>query len=203
MHRLVQSLALCCAVALLGGCHRHDDTLATPAAATPASTTPASTTPAKAGRGKPAAPLPAATPAAATPAVAATAPAHAASAAKPIAADDDGFRVAAVTVGTAIDAGYAVTAPATRFGADTHTLYASVATTGRTASATLGVRWRYLEGRGTQVNELSQAITTDGPAVTTFEVQNPNRWPIGKYTVEITLDGKPAAQQAFEVTNAR
>lgn len=181
MHRLVQSFALCCAIALLGGCHRHDDTAAAPHTPPPA----------KAKGSKPTAkPAPAAT----------TAPAHAASAAKPSAAGDDALHVATLTLGTAIDAGYAVTAPATRFGASTHTIYASVATTGRTTSATLGVRWRYLEGHGTLVNELSQAITTDGPAVTTFEVQNPNRWPTGKYRVEITLDGKPVAQQAFELT---
>ncbi len=180
MHRLVQSFALCCVIALLSGCHRHDDTAA--ALHTP---------PAKAKSSKPTAkPASEAT----------TPPVHAANAGEPPATGDDAFRVATLTLGTAIDAGYAVITPTTRFGADTHTIYASIATTGRTTSATLGVRWRYLEGHGTLVNELSQAITTQGPAVTTFEVQNPNRWPPGKYRVEITLDGKPVAQQAFEVT---
>lgn len=139
----------------------------------------------------------------AAPPPAAKAPAPAASAAKPASADGEGFRVASLTLGTAIDSGYAVTAPATRFSADTHTIYASVATTGNTAGAKLDARWRYLEGRGVLVNELSQAVVADGPAVTTFEVQNPNRWPVGKYVVEILLDGKPAAQQAFEVTEGK
>ncbi|MBD8880025.1 hypothetical protein IHE49_05985 [Rhodanobacter sp. 7MK24] len=172
MHRYAQPLALCCAIALLCGCHRHHGTATATGTAAPA----------KAQSSKPA-------------------PAPAASAAKPLAANDNGLRVATLTLGTAIDAGYAVTAPATRFGTDTHTIYASVATTGRAASAKLEARWRYLEGQGVLVNELGQTISADGPAVTTFEVQNPNRWPAGKYVVEISLNGKPAAQRDFEMVD--
>lgn len=181
MHRFTRPFVLCCAIALLCGCHRHDDAAVAPKAAAPA----------KAPSSKPTAAAP----------PAAKAPAPAASAARPASADGDGFRVASLTLGTAIDSGYAVTAPATRFSADTHTIYASVATTGSTAGARLDARWRYLEGRGVLVNELSQAVATDGPAVTTFEVQNPNRWPAGKYVVEISLDGKPAAQRGFEIVD--
>ncbi|BFI94622.1 MAG: hypothetical protein RSP_01320 [Rhodanobacter sp.] len=181
MHRFARPLTLCCAIALLCGCHRHDDTAAVPAAAAAKT------------QGRKPAPTPAA-----------TAPAHAGSAAdKPAAADDQRFRVAGLTLGTAIDAGYAVTAPAVRFSSDTHTLYASVATDGSTRGARLDARWRYLEGKGVLVNALSQTIVADGPATTTFEVQNPNRWPTGKYVVEISLDGKLAAEQSFEVTDGK
>jgi len=186
MHRLTQPLILCCAIALLYGCHRHDSTPVEPIAATPKAA------PAKAQSShKPAAgshAAPAAT--AATPATAGTARA---------AANDSSFRVATLSLGSAIDAGYAVTAPATRFAADTPVIYASVATTGRTSNATLGARWRYLEGQGVLVNELSQTVATDGPAVTTFEVQNPNRWPTGKYNVQISLNGKPVTSREFEI----
>ncbi|MBD8897890.1 hypothetical protein [Rhodanobacter sp. DHG33] len=185
MHRFAQGLALCCVVALLCGCHRHDD--ATAAKNAPAPKTP----PAKAQTGKPPATSVAKTPA----------PAPASSTAKAV--DANVFHVSSLALGTAIDTGYAVTASATRFSADTHTIYASVATSGRTAGAKLDARWRYLEGQGVLVNELSQNVVTDGSAVTTFEVQNPNRWPAGKYVVEISLDGKPVAQQAFEVTDGK
>jgi len=181
MHRSSQPLVLCCTIALLCGCHHPDATPAKPAATT------SKPAPAKTPSGKPA------------PASAATTPA----AAKPVAMSDNSFRVDSVTLGTAIDTGYAVTTPATSFSADTHTIYASVATTGRTAGAKLAARWRYLEGQGVPVNELDQTVATDGPAVTTFEVQNPNRWPAGKYVVEISLDGKPVAQQGFEVTDGK
>lgn len=178
MHRFAQPLVLCCAIALLYGCHRHDSTPVEPIATTPKAA------PATAHSSKPAA--------------AATTPTPAASTAK-AAADSGSFRVATLTLGSAIDAGYAVITPATRFTDDTPVIYASVATTGHTASALLDARWRYLEGQGVLVNELSQTVATNGPAVTTFKVQNPNRWPIGKYDVQISLNGKPVASRGFEI----
>jgi hypothetical protein len=191
MHRLAQPLILCCAIALLYGCHRHDSTPVEPIAAAP------KTAPAAAHNSNKPAPA-----SHAAPAATATTPAPAASTAK-AAARDSGFRVATLTLGSAIDAGYAVTAPATRFAADTPVIYASVATTGRTAGATLDARWHYLEGQGVLVNELSQTVAADGPAVTTFKVQNPNRWPAGRYNVQISLNGKPVAQEGFEVAKGK
>lgn len=191
MRRLAPPFALCCATALLCGCHRHDSTPVEPVAAT------SKAAPVPTHTNKPA-PVNHTTPAAAT------APAPVSSTTMTTGASDaNRFRVATLTLGSAIDAGYAVTAPATRFAADTPVIYASVATTGRTTSATLHARWRYLEGQGVLVNELSQTVTADGPAVTTFKVQNPDRWPAGKYDVQISLDGKPVAQQGFEVTGGK
>jgi hypothetical protein len=183
MHRLAFPSVLCCAAALLSGCHRHDSTPVEPIAAAPAAK--------HAGKPAPASH--------AAPATAATTPVPATSTAGGATTDDPGFRVATLTLGSAIDAGYAVTAPATRFAADTPVIYASVATTGRTAGATLEARWRYLEGKGMLVNELSQTVAANGPATTTFKVQNPNRWPAGRYSVEISLDGKAVANREFEI----
>ena len=182
MRRLACPLTLCFASLLLGACHGHDSTPVEPIAGATGKTPVAAHT--------------------AKPAPAATAAAPAASTAKkPVAATEDSFRVATLTLGSAIDGGYAVTAPATRFADNTPVIYGSVATTGRTAGATLDARWRYLEGQGVLVNELRQTIAADGPAVTTFKVQNPNRWPAGKYSVEISLDGKHAASRDFEIGN--
>jgi len=184
MHRFAQAFALCSIIASLCACHGHGNDTGAKNATAP------KTVPAKAQSTKPVA-VPIAT----------SVVAPASSAAK--ATSSAIFRVSSVTLGTAIDTGYAVTAPATTFNADTHTIYASVATAGNTASARLDARWRYLEGHGVLVNELSQSVVADGPAVTTFEVQNPNRWPAGKYTVEISLDGKQVARQDFEVTDGK
>jgi len=186
MHRLTQPLILCCAIALLYGCHRHDSTPVEPIAATPKAA------PVAEHSSKPAASSHAA------PAATAATPASTAGTAR-AAANDSSFRVATLSLGSAINAGYAVTAPATRFAADTPVIYASIATTGRTSNATLGARWRYLEGQGVLVNELSQTVAANGPAVTTFKVQNPNRWPAGKYSVEISLNGKSVATRDFEI----
>ncbi|THD09647.1 hypothetical protein [Rhodanobacter lindaniclasticus] len=104
-----------------------------------------------------------------------------------------------LTVGDAIDKSHQVTHAADHFDADAHTLYASVATVGSSTDATIDATWRYLEGRGQLVSKISQSIATDGPAITTFQVHNPDLWPEGKYTVDITVDGKPAASQDFRI----
>lgn len=109
------------------------------------------------------------------------------------------FHVTGVTLGTMIDDAYLVTVPTTQVPASIPTIYASVATDGTTKGATLGARWSYLEGKGLAITDTTQPVTADGPATTAFKLMNPNRWPLGKYQVAITLDGKVVATQAFEV----
>ncbi|MDE2156037.1 MAG: hypothetical protein KGJ32_09140 [Xanthomonadaceae bacterium] len=108
--------------------------------------------------------------------------------------------VAKLTLGSAVNAEHQITRPGNRFASDEKTIYASVATEGQSRDATLNATWRYLEGKGQLVSSISQSIATDGPAITTFKVQNPDLWPEGKYSVEISLNGKPVAQQGFEIS---
>lgn len=154
-------------------------------------------------RDKPNAPTPAPAPKAAAPA----SPAPRAAATKPAsvapAAASTAFRVTAVTLGHAVDDAHKVTAPGTRFTPEEKTIYAAVATTGSTRAATIGARWNYLEGAGQLITSVSQRLATDGPAITTFTLQNPDLWPEGKYNVEISVDGKAAATEAFEVAKAK
>ncbi|WP_049620610.1 hypothetical protein [Frateuria defendens] len=163
---------------------------ATANAPAPAGTAPArpATTPTPA--------APASAPAA--PAPASTAPAAAGTSASAAPADQ-GFRVDSVQLGDAVTAAHKVRTVKDSFEPGQKTLYASVATLGKTAGATLSARWSYLEGKGQPVSTISQSIATDGPAITTFKVLNPNAWPEGKYKVEISLDGKPVASQTFQV----
>jgi hypothetical protein len=123
---------------------------------------------------------------------AAVAPAAATSAAPP-------FAFGKLTLGDAVNAGHEVTRVADRFASDDKTLYASVATVGSSSGATLNAKWSYLEGGGQLVSNISQSVATDGPAITTFKVQNPDLWPEGKYKVEISIDGKPVASQDFNI----
>ena len=176
---------------LLGGCGKNEPAPAgTPA---PASTAPASaaTAPASAGT---AAALP---PAGAAPAGTASV-ASAASVAAP-AATPAPLTVAKLTLGSAVNAEHQVTRASNSFATNDKTIYASVATEGSSGGATLNAKWSYLEGQGQLVSSISQSIATDGPAVTTFKVQNPDLWPEGKYKVEISLDGKPVAKQDFAI----
>jgi hypothetical protein len=107
--------------------------------------------------------------------------------------------VAKLTLGSAVNAEHQVTRASNSFATNDKTIYASVATEGSSGGATLNAKWSYLEGQGQLVSSISQSIATDGPAVTTFKVQNPDLWPEGKYKVEISLDGKPVAKQDFAI----
>jgi hypothetical protein len=109
------------------------------------------------------------------------------------------FTVAKLTLGSAVNAEHQVTRASDSFASNDKAIYASVATEGRTGGATLNAKWSYLEGQGQLVSSISQSIATDGPAITTFKVQNPDLWPAGKYQVEISLDGKPVMKQPFQI----
>ena len=171
---------------LLGGCGKNEPApVGTPA---PASTAPAAAT---------TAPAPAGTTAALPPAGTASV-ASTASVAAP-AAIPAPLTVAKLTLGSAVNAEHQVTRASDSFATNDKTIYASVATEGSTGGATLNAKWSYLEGQGQLVSSISQSIATDGPAVTTFKVQNPDLWPEGKYKVEISLDGKPVAKQDFAI----
>jgi hypothetical protein len=128
----------------------------------------------------------------ATPAPASTAPTTGAAAA-------DAFKVDTVTLGDTVNAEHKVRKAMTSFSPDQKTLYASVDTLGSTNGSTLSAKWSYLEGKGQLVMDTSQLIAADGPATTTFKVENPNLWPEGKYEVDILLDGKQVASQSFEI----
>lgn len=134
------------------------------------------------------APAPAPTPAPAAPAPAPTTPPPAPAPA-PVA-------VASVDLGTAVGPDQKVTAAATTFGAK-DTIYAAVATTGTATNAVINAKWTYQDGQ--TVNESSQTIAPNGPAVTSFHISKPDGWPTGNYKVEISLDGKPVATKDFAV----
>ncbi|GLQ93805.1 hypothetical protein [Dyella acidisoli] len=156
-------------------------------ASTAAKPAPSATAAAPASTGTAAAP-------AATPAPASTA---AATPAAPAAAE--GFQVSTVTLGDVVTNDHKVKKEVTTFSPSQKTIYASVDTTGSTPGATINAKWSYLEGNGQVVTSTSQSIIADGPATTTFRVQNPNLWPEGKYKVDISVDGKQAASKNFEV----
>jgi hypothetical protein len=191
MKRSTATTALCRAAALaclllLAACGKHDE----PAPAPPPA---GSVAPAASAMPAPAPAHTAAAPAASSALAPATSVASAASTAPaPLA-------FSKLTLGDAVDKGHQVTRAADRFDPDDHTLYASVATVGSSTDATIDATWRYLEGRGQLVSKISQSIATDGPAITTFQVHNPDLWPEGKYTVDISVDGKPAASQDFSI----
>ncbi|WP_426690449.1 hypothetical protein [Rhodanobacter ginsengiterrae] len=186
----MRSSALCVAAftaaLLLSACGKHEP--APPPAPAPASTAPIAQTP-----------VPASSTTVPAPANAGSTSVASAASAQPPAVP---FTVAKVSLGSAVNAEHQVTRVSDSFASNDKAIYASVATEGSTGGATLNAKWSYLEGAGQLVSSISQSIATDGPAITTFKVQNPDLWPAGKYQVEISLDGKPVARQAFQITKS-
>lgn len=184
--------ALCSAILvsllLLSACGKDEPAAPASAPSAPSTTAPATpSTAMPAPAGTVAAPATSGTSASIAPASPAPAPAAAP------------LTIAKVTLGSAVNAEHQVTRPSSRFAPNDKSIYASVATDGSSEGATLNAKWSYLEGTGQLVSSISQSIATDGPAVTTFKVQNPDLWPEGKYKVEISLDGKTVTKQDFEI----
>jgi hypothetical protein len=173
------------AVLALSACGKHDDgQQAAPAGASTAPATPA-----------PAATAPA--PAASAPAAASTTAAAAAPAAPAAAAPAASFKVDTVTLGSVVGNDHKVSKAKTSFAPSDKAIYASVATDGSTPGSNLSAKWTFEDGSA--VSDTSKTVATDGPAVTTFKVQNPSEWPEGKYKLVVAVDGKAAATQDFEV----
>jgi hypothetical protein len=126
-------------------------------------------------------------------------PAASTVAAAPVAAAATPLSFSKLTLGNAVNNDRQVTKAGTSFASTDKTIYASVATEGSTSGAKLTAKWSYLEGKALVVSNITQSIATDGPAITTFKVQNPDLWPEGKYKVEISLDGKMVADQDFQI----
>jgi hypothetical protein len=182
--------AILASLLLLSACGKNE-----PAA--PATAPGAASTSAAPGTPSTAMPPPASTVAA--PATSGTSASIAPAGSAPAPAAAPPLTIAKVTLGDAVNAEHQVTRASSRFAPNDKSIYASVATEGSSEGATLNAKWSYLEGTGQLVSSISQSIATDGPAVTTFKVQNPDLWPEGKYKVEISLDGKTVAKQDFEI----
>ena len=106
------------------------------------------------------------------------------------------FAVQAIELGKGIGADKRVTAPATTFGRR-DTIYASVATEGAAPSKAISAKWTYQNGQ--VVKEQAETIAPTGPAATEFHISKPKPWPVGKYKVEIVVDGAPAGGKDFEI----
>ncbi len=114
----------------------------------------------------------------------------------PAAPEPASVAVSSIDLGTEVGPDQRVTAPTTEF-TPKDTIYAAVSTTGTAANAVLDAKWTYQDGQ--TVNESSQTIAPNGPAVTTFHISKPDGWPAGNYKVEISLDGSSVASKDFSV----
>jgi hypothetical protein len=111
---------------------------------------------------------------------------------------NDAVRVTEVDLGRSIGADKRINdnAATDDFGRN-DTIFASVATDGNASGASLTARWTYQDGQ--VVDESSQTVAGSGPAVTEFHISKPDGWPVGKYKVEIRLNGQTVESKDFEV----
>ena len=117
-------------------------------------------------------------------------------AAAPAPAPAPAFAVQGIELGKSIDADKKVTAPATTFGRR-DTIYASVATEGAAPSKAISAKWTFQDGQ--VVKEQSESIAPTGPAATEFHISKKGPWPVGKYKVEVSVDGASAGSKDFEI----
>ena len=108
----------------------------------------------------------------------------------------DGVRVSQIDLGRSVNADKTINDNAASFKPN-DTIYASIATRGTAATATLKARWTYQDGQ--VVNESTQTIAPTGDARTEFHVSKPDGWPTGKYKLEVSLNGSSATTKDFEV----
>ena len=106
------------------------------------------------------------------------------------------FRVQQIDLGKAIMADKRVANSSDSF-ARTDTIYASVVTEGTAPSKTLVARWTFQDGQ--VVKEDTLTISPNGSAATEFHITKPTGWPVGKYKVEILVDGASVGTKDFEV----
>ncbi len=106
------------------------------------------------------------------------------------------FRVQTIDLGKSIGADRRVTNGTDNF-ARTDTIYASVVTEGSAPSKTIVARWTFEDGQ--VVKEETQVISPSGMAATEFHIAKPTAWPVGKYKVEILVDGASVGTKDFEV----
>ena len=106
------------------------------------------------------------------------------------------FSVGNIDLGNQIGADKRVTSPSSTF-KPTDTIYVSVATDGAAPSKTITAKWSFQDGQTVKAD--SQTIAPTGPASTEFHIAKKSAWPVGKYKVEISVDGSPAGTKDFEI----
>ena len=107
-----------------------------------------------------------------------------------------GITVTAVDLGRSIDGDKHITEKLTAF-KPTDVIYASVLTTGASQNAMLKARWTSPDGQ--VLSETEQGISPTGDAATEFHISVPRGLAVGKYKLEILLDGNVVQSREFEV----
>lgn len=107
-----------------------------------------------------------------------------------------GITVVAVNLGTTVGADQKVTAPATSFSRN-DVIYVAIDTKNAQKDAALAAKWTSEDGK--VIHEESTQISPEGDATTNFKFSSDGGLAIGKYKVEIMLNGVSAQSVDFEI----
>ena len=102
--------------------------------------------------------------------------------------------VSAIQTGKSLNSDNSIATHSTSF-RPTETMYVSVLTSARGAG-TITVRWK-LGGR--VINEATREVSYNDQAATDFRFQAADAFPVGTYTIEVVLDGKPVGERTVRV----
>ncbi len=104
--------------------------------------------------------------------------------------------VSKIELGSSVGADKRVLAPRSSFGVK-DSIIASVYTENTAPNSTLTAKWTFQTGQ--TVDSTSQTVAAS-PGITEFHIVKKTAWPVGRYKVEISLNGTPAGSQEFDVT---
>lgn len=118
------------------------------------------------------------------------------SAPEPAKLDLGEFKLLEVNLGTALDSDNLVTKPKMQFSTKDK-IYASVLSNGQHQGLTIKARWTAPDGR--LVAETEQALVPVKGTVSTFSISNTKAWPVGVYTLDVSLNDLVQRTVSFEV----
>ena len=104
--------------------------------------------------------------------------------------------VTAVDLGRSIGGDYRITEKMDSF-TPKDVIYTSVITSGASPSAVLKATWTFQDGQVVDTTE--RTIAPTGETATEFHITKPDGFPIGKYTLDVYLDGNKVQTKTFEV----
>jgi hypothetical protein len=114
----------------------------------------------------------------------------------PIPLDRGSFRIVELVLGKSLAEERRIANPTTAFGVN-DSIYVVIESAGSGSAVDLRARWTYQDR--TEVAQDSQLIAPTGPAWTEFHIMKPTRWPRGRYSVEVTVNGTDAVKREFAV----
>jgi len=104
--------------------------------------------------------------------------------------------VTAVDLGRSIGGDYRITEKMDTF-TPKDVIYTTVITSGASPSAVLKATWTFQDGQVVDTTE--RTIAPTGETATEFHITKPDGFPIGKYTLDVYLDGNKVQTKTFEV----